>query len=217
MNKHASFLMALRGCAAGIALFVGHAAAADPTTLQAFVVDGKALQTKPANADLVLPMIDGLLAYDSAVIANGGKPPQDAKARLDKLKVLAGKAAPELMAVAKRLQAANETAAFNRYIAQEVAAAKAPGLSTSFKAVDGDAHAVLLRADRELAAVLSALAQEVSARDTERLFALLGIGSAEAGFACSAVHFAVWAAAKLAGSQRSAEKIESRNRENCQR
>lgn len=216
MNKHASFLMALRSCAAGLSFLVGTAAAGDSTLLTQFVVDGKALQTRPANADIVLPLIDGLLDYDSAVIANGGKPPQDAKARLDKLRILAGKAAPEVMTVAKKLQTANEVAAFNRYMAQAVATANAPTLTAAFKSANGDAHAVLLKADQEFSTVLGLLGKEVSARDTERMFALLGIGSAEAGFFCSAVHFAVWAGAKLAGSQRSAEKIENRNRENCQ-
>lgn len=188
-----SSLKSLRCSAAVLALCVAGSASAYEQ-LKAIVVDGKPLKTAPANIQAIGPLVDGLVEYELAVAASGGKSPADAKARLAKLDSLAGPAKSELSMFAKRLQAAGETAAFNRYALQQYEK-QSPQLLAELKAVNGDAAGELAKAPSVIDSELASIKKEVAFLSPNLLLALLGIEDASAALYRSgsrACYFAMW-------------------------
>ena len=182
-----------RVCGAALAIAVSGAVfAGSANQLKQFGVDGKPLSAQPANASRIEPLIDGLFAYDQALQANGGVAPKDAGERLKALRGQSAAAVNEISALAKRLKSNGETEAFNRYIAGRVVEMKSTALSSELKAANGDAYAMLLKAGSVIDQELASREQGVVLLPSDRLFALLGIGRAEAGLKSTVCGFGIF-------------------------
>lgn len=143
------------------------------------------------NRQAVKPLADAFFAFEDDGRRGSGKPPNNGRARLRKIKEMTGPAKAEIRAFLSRLQTNGETAAFDKLV-YESARKSAPAILSELKAAGGPS-AMLRKADAYLDEMIADREKIAGPAPAARVLDLLGFATVEAyglrsGF-CSAIWY----------------------------
>lgn len=144
-----------------------------------FKVNGALPKTPPARKEIVLPFLQELGGWNVEARENGGKPPQDARERAQRLDGLGPLAKAEVEGFTRRMAASGESREFDAWVATEFAKLGHAGLVADLKQAGG-ATAALQRLGPWIDAEVGQRRQAADQQRSALWLGLLGINEAHA-------------------------------------
>jgi hypothetical protein len=160
-----------------------------PAGAAQFEYQGKALKTRPADANKIDPFVNELFAFDEAA-AKSGKAPKDAKERLRKLQSLAPQLIGEMRSLTARLKANREVELFDAMALDEARSSGSPNAVTELQGAGG-AYAIISATGQIVNESISIRRAAAGAGATNFWYQLLGIRDAQAGLVCGIAYWAI--------------------------